>query len=221
MLKLFSQIWRSEGRLTQKLEATFHLGGNLAYLVMVIDSLFFLVPSLIARQTLDWTYTIWIDVFMLLLSSGGHLFFFIAGQLFSGNALARTLRFVPVLLSTGVGLAINDARAVMEALVGHETEFVRTPKRGEDQLNPIPDQASEKAALQSSELQGKRPTRFKPTSVRPELPIGILYGIVALWACMTRLWVAVPFLFLLHVGFLSNGIHRWREHRRATLEART
>ena len=41
-------------------------------------------------------------------------------------ALAR----LPLVLSLGIGLCVNQTRAVLEALLGKDTEFVRTPKHG-------------------------------------------------------------------------------------------
>ena len=40
----------------------------------------------------------------------------------------RALRFLPLILATGIGLTITNACAVLEALFGGPSEFVRTPK---------------------------------------------------------------------------------------------
>ena len=37
---------------------------------------------------------------------------------------------LPLMMSIGIGLCVNQTRAVLEALLGRETEFVRTPKHG-------------------------------------------------------------------------------------------
>ncbi|HEY0783024.1 MAG TPA: hypothetical protein VGE98_11240, partial [Thermoanaerobaculia bacterium] len=37
---------------------------------------------------------------------------------------------LPLVMSIGIGLCVNQTRAVLEALFGRETEFVRTPKHG-------------------------------------------------------------------------------------------
>jgi len=42
----------------------------------------------------------------------------------------RRLLYLPFPTLVGVGLAVNNARGVLEALTGHKTEFVRTPKLG-------------------------------------------------------------------------------------------
>jgi hypothetical protein len=41
-----------------------------------------------------------------------------------------TLAQLPLVLSLGIGLCVNQTRAVIEAVFGRETEFVRTPKHG-------------------------------------------------------------------------------------------
>jgi hypothetical protein len=39
-------------------------------------------------------------------------------------------RYLPILLALGIGTAVTNSRAVMEAILGIETGFVRTPKKG-------------------------------------------------------------------------------------------
>ena len=42
----------------------------------------------------------------------------------------RRLKYLPFFPLIGVGLAVNNARGVLEAISGLKTEFVRTPKLG-------------------------------------------------------------------------------------------
>jgi hypothetical protein len=51
----------------------------------------------------------------------------------SGIILQRgwfSLAHFPAMLVTGTGLCLNNALAVIEALLGYKTDFVRTPKSG-------------------------------------------------------------------------------------------
>jgi hypothetical protein len=41
---------------------------------------------------------------------------------------------MPFLVVVGIGMAVSNTRAIIEALIGHETEFVRTPKQGDKQV---------------------------------------------------------------------------------------
>ena len=42
----------------------------------------------------------------------------------------REMRYLPFVPIVGVGLVVNNTRGVIEALLGHRSEFVRTPKLG-------------------------------------------------------------------------------------------
>ena len=46
------------------------------------------------------------------------------------RSLWSAVRRLPLVMSIGIGLCVNQTRAVLEALMGRETEFVRTPKHG-------------------------------------------------------------------------------------------
>ncbi len=50
-----------------------------------------------------------------------------ARELFPGD-WRHKLRFLPLILATGIGLTITNTCAVLEALFGMQSEFVRTPK---------------------------------------------------------------------------------------------
>ncbi len=43
----------------------------------------------------------------------------------------RRVVYLPMLVVVGVGVAISNSQAVLEALFGKQSEFVRTPKRGD------------------------------------------------------------------------------------------
>src|SRR5947199_10740689 len=42
----------------------------------------------------------------------------------------KEILFLPCLLALGIGLSLNNARAVLEALFNHKSDFTRTPKYG-------------------------------------------------------------------------------------------
>jgi cellulose synthase/poly-beta-1,6-N-acetylglucosamine synthase-like glycosyltransferase len=52
-------------------------------------------------------------------------------QAAAGERLRRLIPMLPALVVVGVGLALSNTRAIVEALLGRESEFVRTPKRGD------------------------------------------------------------------------------------------
>jgi hypothetical protein len=42
----------------------------------------------------------------------------------------KALPYVPMLLALGIGMSINNGKAVLEALLNQSSDFIRTPKYG-------------------------------------------------------------------------------------------
>ena len=136
--KLLGTIFRSSATWEQKSEAFFHLTNNLAYPLLLVLSIL-LLPNLALRTHHGWREVLLIDFplfFGTTLSVAG---FYIASQreialLRNPDAKPhvawRVLSRLPLVMSIGIGLCVNQTRAVLEALAGKETEFVRTPKHG-------------------------------------------------------------------------------------------
>ncbi len=67
---------------------------------------------------------------VLLCSASGPSCLYLTAEGALKNSLIRTLLLLPAMISFGCGLAVNNTRAVVEALAGFESSFVRTPKKG-------------------------------------------------------------------------------------------
>jgi hypothetical protein len=52
------------------------------------------------------------------------------GQIKSSPHWKKRILLMPLLMVVGVGMALSNTRAIVEAAFGKESEFVRTPKRG-------------------------------------------------------------------------------------------
>jgi cellulose synthase/poly-beta-1,6-N-acetylglucosamine synthase-like glycosyltransferase len=119
------------------------------------------------------------------LSTSGPSVMYLTAQHYLGNGLKRHLIMIPALMLIGIGLAVNNSKAVIEALMGKESPFHRTPKKGQ-----------------------KRATGYRPikdfTSVA-ELLVG-LYSLVGFQMFFTYSNVLVaPFLVIYASGFLFVG----------------
>ncbi len=130
-LKLMPRIWRSDFSLKQKLEATAHLGANLAFpasLFMTIIGM----PVLLVRLGMGsaGSFATLVDSAIFLLVFTTQFGFYILATRELHEDWLRRLRYLPFFPLIGVGLAVNNARGVLEALTGLRTEFVRTPKLG-------------------------------------------------------------------------------------------
>ncbi len=126
--KILPQVWRSSEPLTIKLEATFHLTANIAYPLMILFSLI-LLPALIVRFYQGWFQMLYLDLPLFLAStcSVGTFYMVAQRELYPGE-WRRRIMYIPFLMAMGIGLAVTNSKAVIEALIGRKTEFVRTPK---------------------------------------------------------------------------------------------
>ncbi len=147
-IKLLPGILRSKHLpRTVKSEAFFHLTNTLVYPLMVILTLmiwpaffnFFNVEGPIKHYT--WGHYLFSGtLFILATCSASTFFVFGQRELFGREAGWKTLFYLPVLMGLGVGICLNNAKAVMEAIwssirpakdgKSKGGEFVRTPKYG-------------------------------------------------------------------------------------------
>ena len=95
-------------------------------------------------------------------------------------------------MSIGIGLAVNNTKAVFEALFHKPSEFVRTPKYAVEGTN---DEWSQKKYRQS-------------VAVQPmiELALGLYFTATLFYALINGIYGTVPFLMLFQVGFLYTGM---------------
>ncbi len=138
-IKLLPTILRSKtATFSQKAEAFFHLTNNLAYPLLLVLSLL-LLPNLALRPHHGWREVLTIDLPLFFGTTLSIASFYLASQreialLRDPGARPRTqwsvVRRLPLVMSIGIGLCVSQTRAVLEALFGRETEFVRTPKHG-------------------------------------------------------------------------------------------
>jgi cellulose synthase/poly-beta-1,6-N-acetylglucosamine synthase-like glycosyltransferase len=137
-MKLLPTILRSNATWAQKSEAFFHLTNNLAYPLLLVLSIL-LLPNLALRPHHGWREVLTIDLPLFFGTTLSIASFYLASQ--REIALLRApgtpkrsqwsvVRRLPLVMSIGIGLCVNQTRAVLEALFGRETEFVRTPKHG-------------------------------------------------------------------------------------------
>jgi hypothetical protein len=98
-----------------------------------------------------------------------------------------TLKRLPLVMSVGIGLCINQTRAVLEALAGRETEFVRTPKHGV------------RGKLESWSSKKYRAAK----SITPFIELGMAgYFVIALVVAVKHgHYMSMPFLALFLAGF--------------------
>jgi len=117
---------------------------------------------------------------------------------------------VPNLVLLGIQLAINNSKAGLEALLGRESDFVRTPKTGELHLSS--DGANKKKKL--SENSGQHYKPLPPKGAIFEFLIAAVYSIILVWAFSHQHWFMLPFISLLALGFVMSAFNSFYSHYR-------
>ena len=213
--KLLGTILRSGATWQQKSEAFFHLTNNLAYPLLLVLSLL-LLPNLALRTEHGWREVVLIDLPLFFGTTLSVASFYLASQreiALLRNPTAkpkfpwRVLGRLPLVMSIGIGLCVNQSRAVLEALFGHETEFVRTPKHGI------------KGRLESWSSKKYRAAK----SITPFIELGLAaYFVVAIAVALDHgHYLSVPFLGLFLCGFGYVGwVSLWQGSVGASLRRR-
>ena len=121
------EMWRSAQPLRVKLHATVHLTSNLVFPFILFIALLN-VPIVMVKKAhpeLDLYFNL-MAVFIIA-SISTFLFYLFAQRNLRLDWKRRMLLF-PVFMASTMGLAVNNTRAVMEALFNRKSDFKRTPK---------------------------------------------------------------------------------------------
>ena len=189
--KILPVVWRSEQPLFIKLEATFHLTANIAYPLMVLFSLI-LLPAMIVRFYQGWFQMLYLDLPLFLAATCSvSTFYMVAQRELAPKGWFRSIKYVPFLMATGIGLAITNAKAVLEALFGRQSEFVRTPK----------------FRVEGREDNWERKKYLKRGGWIPavELLLAAYFAYTTAYSVYAENYITTPFLMLFLVGYSYMG----------------
>ncbi len=127
-LKLMPQILQSDQPFHVKAEAFFHLSANFNYPLMCVLSVL-MAPSMVIRYNMGWYEMLLIDVPLFLAATASVAnFYMVCQRELYPHTWTERLKYLPILMSIGIGLAVNNTKAVMEAVFHKPSEFKRTPK---------------------------------------------------------------------------------------------
>jgi cellulose synthase/poly-beta-1,6-N-acetylglucosamine synthase-like glycosyltransferase len=192
-LKLLPRLLASRLPWRVKVEAAFHLTANFAYPLMVLLSLL-MFPAMVIRYDMGLVEMLLIDVplFMGATASVCSFYAFAQRQVHGRENWLRRLRYVPGVLALGIGLSVNNTRAVLEGLVGKRSDFVRTPKLG---------------LLGASDDWRGRKYRGAPNwAAHAELAFGIYFSAMSVYALAHGLYASLPFILIFQAGYLLTAL---------------
>ena len=191
--KIIMDVWRSDAPLSIKLEATAHLTANFAYL-LTLCTLVLMYPANFVMGS-SWYKAVLVDIPVFFFATLSVIIFYLTAQ---GSQTRwgwlKALPYMPMLLALGIGMSINNGKAVLEALLGQESEFVRTPKYG--------------IATQQQAAQKKaRYKAGKSIALWLEVALAFYFGWMIILAGQRGQWLSIPFLMLFFGGFayVSGG----------------
>jgi len=190
--KILPQVLKSDVSRHQKIEAVYHLTANISYPLMIVLSVL-LMPAMIIRFYQGWFQMLYIDLPLFMASTFSISSFYLVSQkeLFPKSWL-RSLLYLPLLMSLGIGLTITNTIAVLEAFVGKQTAFARTPKyRVESKKDRV-------GAKKYRKRLGWVPWI--------ELLIGAYFALAIFYAIDNENYFTVPFLVLFVLGYWVTGL---------------
>jgi cellulose synthase/poly-beta-1,6-N-acetylglucosamine synthase-like glycosyltransferase len=197
--KLLPQIMRSKVPFGVKLEAFFHLTNNFAYPLLLLLTLL-LLPNLLVRGRHGWKEVLLIDAPLFFGTCLSIASFYITSQREVKRTLWQTVRRLPLMMSLGIGLCVNQTRAVFEALFGrHSGEFVRTPKHG--------------VVRRFEGWTAKKYRAMKTIVPFIEVLLAAYFIFAMVAASQAGHWAALPFLMLFFMGFAYVGVLSFHQTR--------
>jgi cellulose synthase/poly-beta-1,6-N-acetylglucosamine synthase-like glycosyltransferase len=203
-IKMLPKIFRSDVPRRIKVEAVYHLTANLSYPLMVIMTAF-LMPAMVVRFYQGWFQMLLIDFPLFAASTFSiAVFYLMSERELYPKTWWKTFFYLPVLMALGIGLTVTNTKAVMEALFGIKSAFVRTPKY--------------RVAKKGEKSQAAKYRKRLVLAPWIELFIGCYFFAAILYTFSNHNYFTAPFLILFVIGYWYTGLmsllqgrfERWR-----------
>jgi cellulose synthase/poly-beta-1,6-N-acetylglucosamine synthase-like glycosyltransferase len=125
--KLLPAVWKSDMPFKVKMECTVHLTSNIVFPFIIMVAMLNVPLVIIKRNVTGYdAYFTLMSVFVL--ASISTFLFYLYAQKAIHLDWQRRLMLFPVFMAGSMGFAVNNSKAVYEALTGKKSEFKRTPK---------------------------------------------------------------------------------------------
>jgi cellulose synthase/poly-beta-1,6-N-acetylglucosamine synthase-like glycosyltransferase len=209
--KILPQVLRAKLPWRVKAEAFLHLTPNISYPLMIVVSALML-PVMIVRFYMGVFQMVFLDLPLIAASFWSiSAFYVVAYRELHPKNWKRSVYLLPLLMMIGVALTIINTRAVLEALAGIRSAFVRTPKY-----------ALEGRTVNLEHKKYRRKSGWLPYI---EIAAGSYFLYMIYFAINTYNYFAIPFLALFTSGYYwaafatlyqeYQGKLRWLRERRA------
>jgi cellulose synthase/poly-beta-1,6-N-acetylglucosamine synthase-like glycosyltransferase len=128
VIKLLTlKLLKSKASLPQKIEGVLHISAYICHPLMLMLLLLALPMTIwgvdaFGKLPMSWLGVVGLGLPLAYLSS--------QVALYGPGRMYRWFLDMPLLFALGVGIAVNNTRAILEAILGKQSEFERTPKTG-------------------------------------------------------------------------------------------
>jgi cellulose synthase/poly-beta-1,6-N-acetylglucosamine synthase-like glycosyltransferase len=124
--KLLPLVWKSKIPFRVKVQCTFHLTNNFVFPFILLAGILNVPLVYIKQGGHHDEYFALMSIFVL--AFVGSFVFYLYSQKDIRSDWKKKIFLFPVFLAGSMGLAFNNAKAVVEGLLNKKTEFTRTPK---------------------------------------------------------------------------------------------
>ncbi|WP_411827746.1 glycosyltransferase [Luteolibacter sp. AS25] len=129
-IKLLPTVFRSEERPFAKFQSIFHLCHYFAHPLMFTVAMLALPALKFLSKDVQTSWLILIAGPLLAATIGPSILYVISQHYLYPDSWKKRILLLPALVLVGFGICISNTRAVLEAILGIKSGFVRTPKRG-------------------------------------------------------------------------------------------
>ena len=195
-IKLLPQVWVDKNSsIFKKMQASIHLTHYMVHPLMLL--MIVLTIPIIWGGLHDSIKPMLLPTILMFVALFAHSTMYYTSQYITAQSLGKTLILLPVLISLGIGLAINNTKAVFEAVFGLKSDFVRTPKLGA---------AAE--VKETTDINHDNKAKLYRAPIKWSFILEIIVGIGALSVLLATsdYYFVGPILILQSVGFIYIGI---------------
>ena len=128
--KLYPRVWRSDKSFVARLQALFHLTHYGIHPMIVSIALLSLPMLFIIPEQLSLPVRIFGLGAIIIAAIGPNSLYFVSQRHLYPQSWVKRVLILPILTVVGLGISVSNSRAVIEGILGVESEFVRTPKKG-------------------------------------------------------------------------------------------
>jgi hypothetical protein len=109
-----------------------------------------------------------------------------------GKNWTKYWKYIPLSIALGSGISINNSKAVFEAILGKNSEFIRTPKLA--------------VTSKGDNWRTRKYSSSREITALIELGVGLMFMFQTFYAVFMGYMGWIPFLLLIQFGFIYTGI---------------